>query len=310
MLNPINSHNKRIILALLVPLILVVVFVLSNQSQHKNLKKGVIIIQDTPYDTRADADRDGLLDWEEDLWKTDKENPDTDGDGFLDGEEVRNDRNPLIPRPGDILTIEQTAAVYTQDENFVEVNKTYQVFSDLLPTILLATSEQLDGRVLDPAIKEESVNQAIISAQTPLNLYTEKDIKVTEDTSEERVALYALGYLEILNTVPKAEEDELVILSRAISNSDPADLASLNPNIEAYKGLLQAVLDLEVPKNLSTTHLEIVNNFLRIVDALERSQDFFEDPFDGLLAIEDYRRASDANLVLFDSLASVLEGII
>ncbi len=44
---------------------------------------------------RSDRDHDGLFDDEEILFGTDPDNPDTDGDGFLDGYEVKNGFNPL-----------------------------------------------------------------------------------------------------------------------------------------------------------------------------------------------------------------------
>lgn len=43
----------------------------------------------------VDTDSDGLLDFEEEEFGTDINNPDTDGDGFWDGEEVRQGYNPL-----------------------------------------------------------------------------------------------------------------------------------------------------------------------------------------------------------------------
>lgn len=43
----------------------------------------------------ADTDADSLSDYEEiTLWKTNPLNPDTDGDGFSDGQEVKNGYNP------------------------------------------------------------------------------------------------------------------------------------------------------------------------------------------------------------------------
>lgn len=44
-----------------------------------------------------DSDNDGLSDIMEDVYKTDKSNPDTDGDGYLDGGEVERGYDPLIP---------------------------------------------------------------------------------------------------------------------------------------------------------------------------------------------------------------------
>lgn len=42
-----------------------------------------------------DVDNDGLTNAEETLYGTDPNNPDTDGDGYKDGEEVKNGYNPL-----------------------------------------------------------------------------------------------------------------------------------------------------------------------------------------------------------------------
>ena len=47
-----------------------------------------------PLISLPDADQDGLADEEEERYGTDKNNPDTDGDGFKDGDEVRSLHNP------------------------------------------------------------------------------------------------------------------------------------------------------------------------------------------------------------------------
>lgn len=56
-----------------------------------------------PAPTAFDTDGDGLLDFEEALWRTDPHNPDTDGDGTADGEEVRLHRDPRKAGPNDSL---------------------------------------------------------------------------------------------------------------------------------------------------------------------------------------------------------------
>ncbi len=50
-----------------------------------------------------DTDKDGLPDNEETYWVADFNNPDTDGDGFLDGEEVLSGHNPAVKGPNDWL---------------------------------------------------------------------------------------------------------------------------------------------------------------------------------------------------------------
>ncbi len=55
-------------------------------------------------DALSDADGDRLFNWEERLWGSDAENPDTDGDGTTDGEEADAGRNPLVPGPDDRMS--------------------------------------------------------------------------------------------------------------------------------------------------------------------------------------------------------------
>jgi uncharacterized protein YpmB len=47
--------------------------------------------------SNLDSDMDGLNDNMEEVYGTDKNNPDTDGDGYKDGEEVKNGYDPTIP---------------------------------------------------------------------------------------------------------------------------------------------------------------------------------------------------------------------
>ncbi|MBI3256058.1 MAG: hypothetical protein HYZ63_03750 [Candidatus Andersenbacteria bacterium] len=51
----------------------------------------------------GDDDVDTLTNSDEALWGTDPKNPDTDGDGYFDGEEVKANYNPTIPSPNDKL---------------------------------------------------------------------------------------------------------------------------------------------------------------------------------------------------------------
>src|SRR3989344_2039109 len=59
--------------------------------------------QNTLSNPDTDVDKDGLANREESYWNTDFQNPDTDGDGFLDGEEVASGHDPLKPGPNDLL---------------------------------------------------------------------------------------------------------------------------------------------------------------------------------------------------------------
>ena len=54
-------------------------------------------------DSLGDPDHDGLTNAQESLWGTNPNNPDTDADGYNDGNEVANCHNPIVPSPNDKL---------------------------------------------------------------------------------------------------------------------------------------------------------------------------------------------------------------
>lgn len=51
-----------------------------------------------------DTDDDGLSDIDESYWNTDFQNPDSDGDGFIDGEEVVSRHDPTVAGPNDKMS--------------------------------------------------------------------------------------------------------------------------------------------------------------------------------------------------------------
>ncbi len=57
------------------------------------------IVKDKKRNADVDTDKDGLSDALEFQFKTDIKNPDTDGDGFLDGNEIKNGYSPLSIKP-------------------------------------------------------------------------------------------------------------------------------------------------------------------------------------------------------------------
>lgn len=68
----------------------------------------------------SDIDIDGLNGWEERLWQTDPNNPDTDGDGTKDGEEVVQNRNPRIAGPNDPLNAVEDRAIIVGTQALVD----------------------------------------------------------------------------------------------------------------------------------------------------------------------------------------------
>ncbi len=84
------------------------VYSVFNSLGSKSSSVATISLQTPLPNPDDDLDHDGLTNQQEMIWNTDPFNPDTDGDGYLDGEEVASGHDPLKPGPNDILPINTT----------------------------------------------------------------------------------------------------------------------------------------------------------------------------------------------------------
>jgi len=66
----------------------------ANVNSNTNINVPVPATDNLGYFSSHDADNDQLTDIEEDIYQTEKRKPDTDADGFIDGQEIINGYNP------------------------------------------------------------------------------------------------------------------------------------------------------------------------------------------------------------------------
>jgi len=74
-----------------------------------------------------DSDNDGLSDLEEARLKTSPFNPDTDGDGFLDGTEVATGYDPLRPSPADKIVYQDPRKVEPKEAEIYKIESLTRV---------------------------------------------------------------------------------------------------------------------------------------------------------------------------------------
>ena len=107
-----KTPKARLFLAILGFLLLIAVVIIialanSGEPKKKPIKLADIIRQNP--NLTEDDDKDGLKNWEEQIYQTDPKNPDTDGDGANDGEEITQGRDPLKKGPNDKIVIKNEA---------------------------------------------------------------------------------------------------------------------------------------------------------------------------------------------------------
>lgn len=195
-----------------------------------------------------DVDKDGLTNKEESYWNTDQNNPDTDGDGFLDGEEVASRHDPLIPGPDDFLPT---------DDNLTK------------KTSLLMVSGLVEG-----SLKPDSPNYA--QSLDDLALTIEEDAKNSFKVDLTKVKLQTANsdknsqqaYLEEFS---KIFEELLIIFVEQMSNlesnltdiglrgfSDQGVVGSFEKASADYQSVFDKLTKISVPKEWQSNHLGVI----------------------------------------------------
>jgi len=239
------------------------------------------------FQTEDDVDHDGLTNQEESYWNTDFQNPDTDGDGFLDGEEVISGHDPLKPGPDDILLY----GPLSQGENKNITNS----LADLIVSGIYAGDLRKTASDTTFANAVDSLSLAAlydgIQALSPEEIKSE-EIKTVANlkTVQEQYVNNIINIIEknlLINMTTEPFE-----ASRLLSNFDVNNNAN-NENIAIYflsksediRQVIQQVEALEVPSDWIDLHKAI----LFFLKSLQLNYDSLasieEDPLKALIAI-------------------------
>lgn len=248
-------------------------------------------------DIEDDFDQDGLLNWEEFLWKTDPQIADTDGDGTNDGEEVATGRDPLVEGPNDRL--EGSVSKSTN----IEVSATDRLAQEFAIEYftLKQTNESLDIDTQSKLLQKiaEKDYAAPIRA-----IYSINDISTSPVSTELSLRKYGndLGRIIIEASVNKPEGNELDVFTQAARNQDSDILSNLEPFIAGYKTILSEALETPVPKEAATLHLNFINSIHYLIQSIEGMQQAGTDPLLAMISINEY---SDSVDLLRQSLRSL-----
>jgi hypothetical protein len=245
-----------------------------------------------------DSDNDGLKDWEEALWETNPNNPDTDGDKTPDGQEIKEGRNPLVPGPNDKLPKFKPENTKSSSEIPLPSSLTDALSRELFTQYWLA-KQQSGGEIS----KEDATQIARSFADSIQNFgevnkvenYLKSDIKIADNDRVETIKDYGnnLGFI-IRKYFDPLPESEIFIFKRAAENEDKAELKKLEPLASAYRQTVKEMLSLETPPSFSDSHLELINHFNIIAQEIDMMQKLIEDPSQALLAVQQYQKEAEA----------------
>ena len=309
-----NRHGygaARIVFAL-IPLVLVVGFLLFSQLRHPQtaeIKTGVADQHSSQQDASIDSDKDGLKDWEEQIYGTDPHNPDTDGDGINDGDEIALGRDPLKPNtskdplhPNDYLT-HQDAATSPLSDNADRPNLTQKIAEIFGQEYLLNLIKDPNAEQDINGIVDKMVQAALEQSPSHISPVTVRDITVLQHASKDDIKNYLDMFdttlAAALNTVSDKRSITDVVTDVINSQDDDTAIKQLGKRVDAYDIFLNNIKKLSVPEDFVAVHLDYLNTTMQEREALKKIKEIRND---GMLAIVGIRELSQTS-ARFEDLA-------
>lgn len=276
---------------------------ITYEQKELNLSSQGILAETTKESSLENKDQDGdnLKDWEEILWKTNPNMPDSDFDGTSDGKEVSLGRNPLKPGPNDKL-LTQTSDVNQQITKKEELTETDKFARDFFTQFM--TAREL-GIITDATSAENLATQFLQKQQnyTAVQRYLPNNIKTTID-SKESVKEYANITAQIYTKYRQIYQKEpLVFVETDIDTNLEGSIKKFKKMAEIHNLMIMELLQVQTPSNLSNIHLGLINSFDADVQGYLMISEMDKDPLKALAGLE-IVRVGDAGQDKFLKMAS------
>lgn len=245
---------------------------------------------------QKDSDSDGLPDWQEEIWKTDKNNPDTDSDGTTDGQEVKDGRNPAVAGPDDKILNDEEAASKVITESLskksTDPNSVTSILSKnlLLRLAQLQQSQQYTTESGD-ALAKDLVDQTVSEVQIP-EKYPENIFLTFDSTNKQKLQEYS---------------DKMISIQSTELSKGNTDSTNLDPVINSFKSIAFQMSVMGVPEDLLSVHAKITNGYYLAAEALINLKLSDSDPILGILSIPVYKKVSEEQPILYQQVQNYLE---
>ena len=248
-----------------------------------------------PGDSNKDSDNDGLKDWQEiQIYRTDPCNPDTDDDGYLDGEEAASGYDPTIKGPLDALPGTDTKIprpLPTNLTKYLSQLLTQQISQGKIDSFNLQGQVLSAGELAKYPALQQSIDQ-ISAAGNQLfapDKIDEAQIKTTNDISRDAVQKYAGETTSAIYPEGSPNPDGPTEPELFLQTMQSGDYSQLDAGLADYRQIYERLQNLTVPKNLIAFHKEELNIFSSLIKVYQGVRTFNDDPLKSFLAIQTYQ---------------------
>lgn len=266
--------------------------ILSRNSETKESDKlSVSLIEDKKI-LDKDTDNDGLKDWEEDLWGTDKNDKDSDKDGTSDGDEVKDNRNPLKSGLGadDKIKIDSKNSI-------VSNLPTASTTGSRLAKDLLTAAMVLKNSSKDPSVRDEAVNKLTndISKDFKYEKYSKYDLVTINNATPAQIKAYGSAFALV----------QVNLLREAVDRNEEIG-RDLNVFAKIYEKAAKALFKIPVPEEVVDLHIQAINTYSVANYAFQAFANSDKDPITFVSAINPFTEVSDRHEQLILAIATYL----
>ncbi len=242
------------------------------------------ITQPTPTPANCnDQDGDGLCDYDETYWNTDFKNPDTDGDGYKDGEEVLSGHDPAKAGPNDFLdnkrNLTQRASTLLMGGvaagNLDPKNPTYNTSVDDL------VDEIFNQYTTNVASELDSIAVASTSRDN-LMAYSFKMASILAPMFTEISA----NYRAFLATAGNASLADLPKLNTTQPSVFQAFVASADSEAVAFEDRIRTLKSIRVPTPMVDFHRSLILYLRGTQQRYRAVKNIASDPLMGVISLQ------------------------
>jgi len=224
-----------------------------------------------------DQDADGLLDWEEELWRTDPQNEDTDGDGTLDGVEVKRDRNPLVAGPADFIVSGSTADFLLAQRG--SGPQPGNLSDQLSQGLFTAYVDGKEGNTTGVQQAEQIVDLAEQALEGVVfrEFFAESDFQTTSAADSVAVKRYANDLAQAQITLL----ENLVDADGSVSGRE-VFVSTI------YQNHARNLAGLTIPASLLENHVLLTNTYANLASNLYNVEEYDLDPAKAIFSLQQY----------------------
>jgi hypothetical protein len=233
----------------------------------------------------VDSDGDGLMDWEEVLWKTDPHNAYSNGKSVPDGEFVKTLVNSSTAKK-DFFSTENATDSFSIElfREYWDIKKS----GNMTPEVVKSMTERLAGDIFN--------NPSVVKFTVPQELRF-------PDNERERAAKYAESVLKLRDNYQNLYLQNQISARELTS---PIGNSSVNNAINLYTNLASDLKKMSVPVSMVPVHESLIQSYLQSAEGLRLISKISSDPLRALVGAQMQSESEASSAAAIERIASFL----